>query len=418
MQVIVVGAGIIGITTAWYLQRLGCQVTVIEQRGEAAMEASYANGAVFSAGLSAPWAAPGAIAMGMRSQFNNRGAFRWIPDGSLAQLRWIAASMRECQPERYAANRRRITALACYARDCLQTIEAAQAIDYNAGTDGILQLYRSPISEGMRQGLISYLSAMNIPFKMLKRDEVFALEPALAASAPQLSGALHLPHDSGGDCRTFSVELAKVVQRQQGRILWNTPVERIEQSQANNGTRRVQALVAGGQTLQADAYVFATGSFSAPLLRGLVDLPVYPLKGYSFSAPITQQSKAPRHSMFDFGHKIGIARLGDTVRVSGIVEVAGYNQRLTPGRCQQLDQHFEDVFPGAIAPGSAQYWSGLRPATPNGVPIIARAPLDNLFINTGHGGCGWSLSCGSAKLMADMVMGRPTDLNAADYALA
>jgi D-amino-acid dehydrogenase len=180
---------------------------------------------------------------------------------------------------------------------------------------------------------------------------------------------------------------------------------------------RLRALLAGGTRIEADAYIFAAGAYSTPLLRDLLDLPVYPLKGYSMSAVVRDESRAPRHSMFDFDYKMGIARLGDSVRVSGIVDVVGNDTRLVERRCAQLVRQFEDVFPGAIAPVGHRFWTGFRPATPNGVPIISRAALGNLFINTGHGGCGWSLSCGSGKLMADIAMGRPTDLAAKDYNL-
>ena len=418
MHVVVVGAGVMGVTTAYYLQKMGCQVTVVEQHNEAAMECSHANGSFYSAGLSAPWAAPGAIGMAMRSLLDAQAAFKFRPDFTWRQARWICQTMRECHPARFARNRVRLTRLALYARTCLDEIEAAEGIAYDRRAGGVMQLYRHPVIEALIQGHVRHLQAMGIRHQFLSPGEVLALEPALATSSPQLFGALYLHDDSSGDCDRFTRALAQRVAAAGGRFLWNTPIERIQTEATGRGLDRVRSLAVRDADLQADAYVFAAGSFSAALLGGTVDVPVYPIKGYSMTATVTNPERAPRHSIFDFSDKMGMARFENSVRVSGIAEVVGHDRRLTPARCAQLARQFEAIFPEAADTRHATFWAGLRPATPDGVPIISRTRCENLYLNTGHGGSGWSLSCGSGKLVADLVLGHKPELDADDYRLA
>jgi len=417
MHVIVVGAGIMGVTTAYYLQSRGCEVTVVDGQDEPATGSSHANGGFFSAGLSAPWSAPGAIGMAFKSQFDKSSAFRWKPDFSLRQITWMMQSLKECKPARFAVNRTRLTRLAMYSQECLADIESSLAIDYQRSQGGILQLYREPVPQALVEGHLRYLETMNIAGAFLSPEQVFALEPALARSAPGLFGALHLPGDLSGDCEAFTRALAGAVLQRGGRFLWNTPIDGLRIEDAGTSGGRVKAVACRGGDLQADAYVFATGTETPMLLQKVVNVPVYPIKGYSMTATLRNMENAPRHSMFDFAAKTGMARLGNQIRVSGIAEVAGYDTRLAPSRSAQLSAIFEQVFPNAVDHRTATFWTGLRPATPDGVPFVSRTPLPNLFINAGHGGSGWSMSCGSGKLMADVVVDGRTDLDASDYAL-
>ncbi|MEJ8826513.1 D-amino acid dehydrogenase [Variovorax humicola] len=418
MHVVIVGAGVMGATTAFFLQQRGCVVTVLDQQSGPAEGASHANGGFFSAGLSAPWSAPGAVGMAFKSQFDKSAAFKWKPDFTLRQVTWMLKSLKECRPERFAGNRARLTRMCIYALECLRAVEAAVEIDYERSNDGVLQLYREPVPAALVDGHLKYLETMGVPGTFLSAAQVFAMEPALARSAPGLFGALHLPGDLSGDCAVFTRKLVDAIQRKGGRFLWSTPVERVVVDESGASAGRVMAIACrGGTVIHADAYVFATGAETPRVLKGIVDVPLYPIKGYSMTAPLQDMENAPRHSMFDFATKTGMARLGNEIRVSGIAEVVGYDARLDRARCDQLSAAFEAAFPNAANRRAATFWTGLRPATPDGVPLVSRTRLGNLFINTGHGGSGWSMSCGSGKLMADIVIDGKTDIDANDYAL-
>ena len=417
MHVIIVGAGVMGITTAYFLQKRGCEVTIVDRQSGPAMECSYANGGFFSPGLSAPWSAPGAVGMAFRSLFDKSAPFKWRPDLSLRQIRWMMRSLKECREDRFTINRARLTRLSLYSLACLRQIEADASVDFQRSSGGVLQIYREPVPQVLVDGHLQHLEAMGIAGAFLSPEQLCAIEPALARSTPGLFGALHLPDDLAGDCQRFTSELAHAVQRQGGRFLWNTPVEQFRLGESKTSGSRIEVFVSGSTELRADAYVIAAGCGTPMILDRIVPVSLYPIKGYSMTAPLTHQEHAPRHSLFDFLSKTGMARLGNDIRVSGIAEVVGDDRRLDRGRCQQLANTFEAVFPKASSPGVATFWTGFRPATPDGVPFVSRTPIGNLFINAGHGGSGWSMSCGSGKLMADIVVGGKTDIDATDYAL-
>jgi D-amino-acid dehydrogenase len=412
VNVVVIGAGIIGVTTAYYLQRLGCTVTVIEERDSAAMVASHANGGIYSAGLSAPWAAPGAIGMALRSQFDPRAAFKLQPDFTLRQLRWVWQSMQACRADRFAANRARLTRLAMYARECLQEIESTEHIRYECGGGGVLQLLRGDLTEAAVAGQLAYLKSMGVPFELLSRDALIALEPALARVQP--TGAVLLPTDSAGDCALFTRRLVAITEARGVTYRWNTTVDHVVTDSPGG---RVRALARAAGDITADAYVVASGVASAELLQGTVNLPIYPIKGYSLTSTIVNPDLAPQRSLFDLKAKMGVARLGNTLRVSGVAEVVGFDESMSPLRRDQMAAQLETICPGAVDPSSAVFWTGLRPATPDGVPIIAKTAHENLFINAGHGGNGWSLSCGSGRLMAELVTNAKSSLSSADYGI-
>ncbi|MDM0069333.1 D-amino acid dehydrogenase [Variovorax sp. J31P207] len=417
MRVLIVGAGIMGITTAYFLQRQGCEVVLLEQQDGPAQGASQANGSFFSAGLSAPWSAPGAIGMALRAQFDPSAAFRWKPDFTWRQATWMLQSMRECHPKRYSLNRARLTRMAAYAQDCLQHIEADLSIDYDRSRQGLMQLYREAVPQSMVDAHLAYLDTMNIRARYLTPDEVREQEPALRRSTPDLFGAIHLPDDLSGDCAHFAQKLLGAVRARGATFVCNAKVQEVRIDASGPSRGRVSGLATTQGDFDADAYVFAAGVESAVLLRGLANLPIYPIKGYSVTAHIRNADAAPRHSMFDFKAKTGMARMGERMRISGIAEVAGYGLQISRARCEQLMKAFEEAFPDAIDAASATFWTGLRPATPDGVPCVCTTDFRNLYINAGHGGSGWSMSCGSGKLMADIVLGRTTDIDAQDYAL-
>ncbi|WP_338084707.1 MULTISPECIES: D-amino acid dehydrogenase [Burkholderia] len=418
MRVIIVGAGVIGVTTAYFLQQHGCEVQIIDRASAPGMACSYANGGFYSAGLAAPWSAPGAVRMAFAAQFDKSAAFKWRPDFTWRQIAWMMQSLKECRPHRFTINRARLTRLATYAQACLQRIESDLSIDYQRSADGILQVYREPVPRALIDTQLRYLETMGIAADFLPREQVFTLEPALAHSTPHLLGGLRIREDMSGDCHVFTRKLAEVIQAQGGTFTWNTTVESLRTDGSGTTGKRIRALVSQDTEFQADAYVVAAGADTPMLLKSLVDIPVYPIKGYSISAPIVANECAPRHSVFDFATKTGMARLGNEMRISGIAEITGYDRSVNATRCAQLVSAFERAFPGAIDGQCASHWAGLRPATPDGVPLVGRTACENLYVNTGHDGFGWSTSCGSGKLIADIVMGRPADIDAADYALA
>lgn len=417
MKVIIVGAGVIGVATAYFLQQQGCQVRIIDRGPAPGTECSYANGGFYSAGLSAPWSAPGAIRMAVASQFDKSAAFKWRPDFTWRQIAWMMRSLKECRPDRFSINRARLTRMSKYALECLRHIESVLPIDYQRSANGVLQIYREPVSQAMIDGHLRYLETMGIAASVLSREQVFTFEPALARSTPHLFAGLHVHDDLSGDCQIFTAKLAEAVEARGGVFDWNTAVKQIHVDQSGAPRAKIRAIASQDTVFRADAYVFAAGADTPMLLKGLADIPVYPIKGYSITAPIATEACAPRHSLFDFATRTGMARLGDRMRISGIAEVAGYGTTLDVARSAQLVAAFEGAFPGAIGRQGATSWTGLRPATPDGVPLVSRTACENLYVNTGHGGSGWSMSCGSGKLMADIVMGRPTDIDATNYAL-
>ena len=421
MKVIVLGGGVVGVTTAYYLARGGADVTVIERQDGAALETSFANAGQVSPGYSTPWAAPGIPLKALKWMLQRHAPLAIRADGSLFQLRWMAQMLRNCTSARYAVNKERMTRVAEYSRDCLRQLRADTGINYDERTRGTLQVFRTAKQLAAVQSDIAVLRECEVPFRELHADELPEIEPALA-HAPGLVGGLHLPGDETGDCNLFTTRLAELARGLGVDIRYGMDVRRLE----TQGTRITGVQVAAtdaaadaGTVLTADRVVVARGCASRGMLRTLgLDLPVYPVKGYSLTVPIVDEARAPVSTVMDETYKVAVTRLGDRIRVGGMAELAGYDLRLNPRRRETLELVTQGLFAGAGDLPAASFWAGLRPMTPDGTPILGQAPgWDNLMVNTGHGTLGWTMACGSGKLLADLTLGRTPDISTDGLAL-
>ncbi|MFE8646430.1 D-amino acid dehydrogenase [Sphingomonas sp. NCPPB 2930] len=412
MKVIVMGSGVIGTTAAYYLARAGAQVTVLDRQPAAAQETSFANAGQVSPGYSTPWAAPGIPLKALKWMFQQHAPLAVRADGSLWQLRWMAQMLRNCTAERYAVNKERMMRVAGYSRDCLRQLRADTGIAYEHRTGGTLQLFRSQAQLDAVQRDIAVLRECGVPFELLGRDELATVEPALAQARERLAGGLRLPGDETGDCHLFTRALAEKARALGVDFQFGQPVQGL----AAAGDR-IQGVRVGGQLLGADRYVMAFGSYSRDALAPLgLDLPVYPVKGYSLTVPLVDEALAPRSTVLDETYKIAVTRFDDRIRVGGMAELGGFDLRLDPRRRATLEMVVQDLFPGGDVP-RASFWTGLRPMTPDGTPIVGGTRYSNLFLNTGHGTLGWTMACGSGRLLADLVTGRRPEISTEGLAI-
>ncbi len=406
MKVIVAGSGVVGTATAYYLAKSGAQVTVIDRQPGPALETSFANAGQVSPGYSTPWAAPGIPLKAIKWMFQKHAPLAVRADGSLWQLQWIAQMLRNCTQARYAVNKERMMRIAEYSRDCLRTLRADTGIQYEQRTGGTLQLFRSQAQMDAVQRDIEVLKECGVAYQLLDRDALALVEPALAYAKDRLTGGLRLPGDETGDCQLFTTELARMAQDLGVRFIYGTDIEGVE-AQAD----RIQGIRAHGELFTADAYVMALGSFSRAMLRPLeLQLPIYPVKGYSLTIPLLDADRAPQSTVLDETYKIAITRFDDRIRVGGMAELGGFDMRLNPQRRATLEMVVNDLFPGGDVP-RATFWTGLRPMTPDGTPIVGATRYSNLFLNTGHGTLGWTMACGSGRIVADLVTGQRPEIN-------
>ncbi|TCP11109.1 D-amino acid dehydrogenase small subunit [Crenobacter luteus] len=414
MQVMVLGGGVIGISTAWYLAQAGCEVTVIERQSGPALETSFGNAGQISPGYAAPWAAPGIPMKAAKWLFQKHAPLAIRPDGSLFQLEWIAKMFANCNPEAYNLNKGRMMRLAEYSRDKIKELRAETGIQYEGRQGGTLQLFRSQAQlDGMGKD-IEVLKECGVAFNVLDPDGCARVEPALAKTKHKLTGGLQLPNDETGDCNLFTQRLAQMCKDAGVTFLFDHRIEKI----LDDG-RRITGVVANGVTHTADHYVLALGSYSRQLLKTLdIDVPVYPVKGYSLTVPIVNAAGAPTSTILDETYKIAITRFDDRIRVGGMAELAGFDLSLNPKRRATLEMVVGDLYPDGGDLKAASFWTGLRPMTPDGTPIIGATRLANLSLNTGHGTLGWTMSAGSGKLLADLITGRKTEISADGLSIA
>ncbi len=408
MKIAVLGAGVIGVTSAWYLARAGHEVTVIDRQDAAAMETSFANGGQISTSHAEPWANPGTPKQVLKwlGREDSPMLFRLRADPH--QWAWGLAFLRECLPARTRANAAQIAAINRYSRERLQALRAETGIQYEQQTRGILRIY-----EG-RQALDEAVAAADlekghgIDLRVLTAEECVAVEPALGASAARIAGGVHAPGDESGDAHKFTQDLAALAAARGVQFRYGSSIERIE----TGAGRVLRVRLASGETLAADAYVMALGSYSPMLLRPLgISIPVYPLKGYSITLPLGEGDVAPQISLSDVAHKLVMSRLGNRLRVAGTAELTGYDTSVNEVRCRAIVRRTFDLFPRAGKPENAQFWAGLRPATPGGVPCIGRTRYPNLLLNTGHGTLGWTMACGSGAAIAAIASGKKPELD-------
>ena len=412
MKVIVAGSGVVGVTTAYYLAQAGAQVTVIDRQDGAALETSFANAGQVSPGYSTPWAAPGIPLKALKWMFQKHAPLAVQLDGSLWQLQWMVQMLRNCTPAQYAINKERMMRVATYSRDCLRALRADTGIQYAQRMGGTLQLFRTQAQLDAVQRDIAVLQECGVDYALLDRQALTRAEPGLAHAQAQLTGGLRLPADETGDCHLFTTRLAQMAQALGVEFRFGTSIDHVQV----HGDR-IHGLRAGGQLLQADAYVMALGSFSRALLRPLhLQLPVYPVKGYSLSLPLVDAARAPQSTVLDETYKVAVTRLDDRIRVGGMAELAGFDKALNPVRRATLEMVVSDLFAGGDLQ-RATFWTGLRPMTPDGTPILGATPYANLFLNTGHGTLGWTMACGSARVVADQVLGRQPEIDTSGLGL-
>jgi D-amino-acid dehydrogenase len=406
MKVMVLGGGVIGVTTAWALARQGAEVTLVERQADVAQETSFANAGQVSPGYSTPWAAPGIPLKALRWLFQSHAPLAIRPDGTLFQWRWMAAMLANCSADRYAVNKERMMRLSEYSRDCLRAWRAETGVAYDQRSGGTLQLFRSQAQLDAAARDVAVLQDCGVPFELLDAAGVIRAEPALAQASAPIAGGLRLPNDETGDCHLFTRQLAERARALGVQLRTGCSVQSLQHDGRRiTGVRLLDGL-GEPHALHADRYVLAAGSYSRALLQPLgLNIPVYPVKGYSLTIPLRDASLAPQSTVLDETYKIALTRLGDRIRVGGMAELAGFDLRLNPRRRATLEKVTRELFPGGDL-AQAQFWTGLRPMTPDGTPLVGATPLDNLYLNTGHGTLGWTMACGSAQLLADQISGR------------
>lgn len=406
MRVLVLGSGVIGVASAYYLAQRGAEVTVLDRQTGPAEETSFGNAGQISPGYSTPWAAPGIPFKAVKWMFQHHAPLAINLDGSMWQLNWMAQMLKNCNPASYAINKERMTRVAEYSRDCLRELRKETGISYEHRSKGTLQVFRNEAQLEMVQRDIAVLRECDVPHELLLGADLAKVEPALAHAQDKLVGGLHLPNDETGDCYLFTNALANVAKELGVQFKFNQNVERL----VIEGDE-IKGVVVNGEVLTADKYVLAFGSYSRDFLKPLnLDLPVYPVKGYSLTIPIVDANFAPQSTVLDETYKIAITRFDQRIRVGGMAELNGFNHNLKDNRRATLEMVTQELFPGGDL-AEASFWTGLRPMTPDSTPIIGVTRFKNLFLNTGHGTLGWTMACGSGKLISDMVLNHKTEIS-------
>lgn len=406
MRVIVLGSGVIGVASAYYLARQGAEVTVLDRQSGPAEETSFGNAGQISPGYSTPWAAPGIPFKAVKWMFQHHAPLAINLDGSMWQLQWMAQMLKNCNPQSYAVNKERMMRVAEYSRDCLRELRKDTGINYENRAKGTLQLFRKEAQMEAVQRDISVLQECGVSYELLNGNELGRVEPALANAQDKLVGGLHLPNDETGDCYLFTNALAQIAKELGVNFQFNQNVEKL----IVEGDE-IKGVQVNGKVLTADRYVLAFGSYSRDFLKPLdLQLPVYPVKGYSLTIPIVDPAFAPQSTVLDETYKIAITRFDQRIRVGGMAELSGFNLGLNEDRRATLQMVTQDLFPGGDM-AQASFWTGLRPMTPDSTPIIGATRFKNLFLNTGHGTLGWTMACGSGKLISDIVLNHKTDIS-------
>lgn len=414
MKIVVLGGGVIGVASAWYLAKAGHQVTLLERRDGVALETSHANAGQISPGYASPWAAPGIPLKAAKWLLQKHAPFTVRPTSDPFQLRWMLKMFANCTPAAYAINKGRMVRLAEYSRDCMKGLRDELALDYEGRQLGTLQLFRSEIQLDASKRDIEVLEEYGVPYQSLDASGCEGVEPALARVRGKIVGGLRLPGDETGDCFRFTKALAAEAQKLGVEFIFNCAIDEIELAQG-----RAVAVRAGEQRFKADAIVCALGSYATGLLRPLgLDLPVYPVKGYSLTLPMTNRDAAPRSTVLDETYKVAITRFDERIRVGGMAELSGFNLALNPKRYDTLAMVVGDLFPEGGDIQQAEFWTGLRPMTPDGTPLVGPSPVPGLWLNTGHGTLGWTMAAGSGQLLADLISGNTPTISDEGLTLA
>ncbi|MBT9385943.1 D-amino acid dehydrogenase [Pseudooceanicola sp. CBS1P-1] len=402
MKITVIGAGVVGVTSAWYLTQEGHEVTVLEAREGVALETSFGNAGGVCPGFAGPWAAPGMPFKAAKWMFQPSAPLKVRPRASLSQWRWLAQFVANCTAPKFAANKARMQKVAHFSKACLVELREETGIAYDHGTGGVLQVFETPEEYAGGERSAAVLASMGIAHRLLDRDAVLEVEPGLGRSGIRFSGGLQLTTDETGDCHLFCKALAGLAEKAGATFRFNTRVTGLR-----TAGHRVTAVQIGEEDLPSEAVVIATGP-QIGLLKPLgIHVPVYPVKGYSLTAQITDSAAAPRSSVMDEHSKVMITRLGDRLRAAGIAELAGFDPAMPAPVLDGLKTRVAELFPGAADYDTASLWHGFRPMTPDGPSRVERTRYANLYLNLGHGSNGWTQACGTGRMMADLVAGRP-----------
>jgi D-amino-acid dehydrogenase len=404
MRVAVLGAGVVGVASAWYLSRAGHEVTLVDRRDGPGQETSFANGGQISAVHAEPWASPSVLPKVLRWLGQEDAPLLFRPRADWRQWAWALRFAMECLPGRFERNAGMLADLARYSLECLAQLRSDAGVEYHRVAKGILHFCTR--AEDF-DALARHAESMQRQVKTAA--QCLALEPALASSEDGVVGGVYTPQDESGDAHQFTVALAQRAQTQGVRFVGGRTIDALEIAGG-----RVAGARSGDERIDADAFVVALGSYSPLLLAPLgISIPVYPLKGYSITLTLAPEiaASAPTMSLTDEAHKLVMSRFGNRLRCAGTAELTGYDTSINPVRCHAIVKRLQRLFPPLAGAGEATFWAGLRPATPGNVPVIGRTRHANLFLNTGHGTLGWTLAAGSGRALADLVSGRPPEVN-------
>ncbi|NAX47374.1 FAD-dependent oxidoreductase [Photobacterium halotolerans] len=407
MEVIVLGSGVVGLTSAWYLAQNGHQVTVIDRQSRSAEETSFANAGQISYGYSSPWAAPGIPAKAIKWLVQKHAPLKIKPSLSPDLYSWMGKMLANCNYVSYQRNKARMLRVANYSRESLIALRQQHDLHYEGRQKGTLQLLRTQAQLDAVGKDIQVLEESGIRFELLDAAGCIAAEPALAKVREKVAGGLRLPDDETGDCYKFCQQLTALAEQAGVTFVFDTQIKGLRHEAG-----RIVAVDTDKGEFRAEAYVVALGSYSTAMLGTLgMQLPVYPVKGYSLTMPLKNSDGAPVSTVIDETYKVAMTRFDNRIRVAGTAELAGFNLHLTEQRKETIAMVVNDLFPEGGDLNQAEYWTGLRPMTPDGTPVIGKTPFDNLYTNTGHGTLGWTMACGSGRLLADIVSGNDTDID-------
>jgi D-amino-acid dehydrogenase len=415
MKIVVLGAGIVGTTTAYFLAKDGHEVEVIDRQDKAAMETSFSNAGMVSPGHAYTWASPRAPGILWQSLFRDDTALKFRLRLDPALWAWSWRFLKECPAERAVINTTNKVRLCLYSQALFEEVQRAENFAYDRHTGGALYLYRDQEHFDRGVAATSVLTRNGVELEPVSRDRIVEIEPAFADEKDRLVGAIYCPTDESGDCHKFSNAVVDRLARERNVAFhWNTEIERIEA----NGNAITRVVTDKGD-FKADAFVLALGSYSPLLAKRLgISLPIYPVKGYAMTIPVGQRNKAPKMGGVDEKYLIGWSRLGDRLRVTAKADFAGYDRGFTDSDFDHMLATVKSMFPEGADYDRASKWAGLRPMTPKGTPILGASPLSNLWLNTGHGHIGWTMSLGSARILADLVAGKRPAIDMAGLTLA
>lgn len=415
MRVVVLGAGVIGVCSAWYLARAGYQVTVVDRACAAAQETSFANAGQLSYGYTTPWAAPGIPLKAVKWLFKRHSPLLLRPDGSWFQLKWLMQMLGQCRQRPYRVNKERMVRISEYSRTLLAELQRELSIDFEARQLGTLQLFRTQQQIDAAQSDILVLEEYQVPHQLLSARECYQFEPGLQNAKVNIAGALHLPHDGTGDCYLFSQQMARECEKLGVEFAYQQHIGSLEQQAG-----KIRAIHCGDRRFAGDIFVCALGAFSRQLMQHLaLEIPVYPIKGYSITSPIIDPARAPQSTILDETYKVAITRFNERIRVGGMAELSGYQIKLSRARQETLSMVQNDLFPDAADMSELNLWSGLRAMPPDSVPIIGNVkPYQNLWLNTAYGTLGFTMCLGGSKILADLISGEPAAIKTDDLNLS